>query len=271
MIPTEYNFWLKTNLKKRKTILPVFIFCMTGWNLGCLAQLNRRDTLKWQTKLAASGSFLDGNVSRSLFVARLELAYADTTTGFSTRIDYQYGRTKHSKTENDHVSYNFIYLHPLATFYPYMLTITETNYRRQIDFRYQVGPGFSYTVPFNQHRILRLSLTGTYEFTRFATTKFTYIIDTLSHKVKVWRLTTRLFGKQSLAARKMTASCEFWWQQSITDRYNYRFYNEEVLEIPLNPRFSFRTAFRFTYENVRVRKLKPYDLFWTFGFSITNL
>lgn len=123
--------------------------------LGCIlyllyfkanAQLNSNDTLGWQIKLSASCSLLDGNVARFLLVNRLEASYVDRSWGMSIRNDYQYGTTRYNITENDFISYNFLYVTPLKKVYPYLMGIVETNYRRKIQFRYQLGAGVSYMV-----------------------------------------------------------------------------------------------------------------------------
>ncbi|NIJ52634.1 DUF481 domain-containing protein [Dyadobacter arcticus] len=234
------------------------------------AQLNRKDTLAWQSKLSATGSFLDGNVARLSLVNRLEVAYADELWGMSSRNDYQYGTTKHVKTEDDFISYNFGYFKPQKKIYPYLMGIAETNYRRKIKLRYQLGPGISYTIPSKKGILARLSATGTYEYTRFGGTKFENLSDTLSKIITTARITGRLFGMQRIFENKMRLSYEFWWQQSVEDDRNFRIYNEEILEIPFNKNVSFRTGFRYSYENIRIRGLKPYDLFWTFGLTIGN-
>ncbi len=259
------------NMKQcRKSVLHnVFPFlCLISLKVN--AQLNKKDTVDWQIKLSASGSLLDGNVARLLLVNRLEIAHAQPAWGLSTRSDYQYGTTRRVTTENDFVSYNFFYLHPLHKIYPYLMAIVETNYRRKIEFRYQVGPGSSYTAWSKRNNLLRLSITGTYEHSRFGETKFKYIADTLSNTITVWRITGRIFCRQKLFEDKLNLLYEFWWQQSITDYHNYRLYNEAVFEVPLCKEFSFRTGFRYTYENVRLEKLKPFDLFWTFGLTVSS-
>jgi Protein of unknown function, DUF481 len=254
----------------RKSIVNIVVTFLCVLCLKANAQLNRIDTLDWQIKLSASGSLLDGNVSRFILVNRLEVAYARPVWGMNSRNDYQYGTARHNKTENDFVSYNFFYASPLKKLYPYLMEIVETNYRRKIRVRDQFGPGISYTVSANENNLVRLSITGTYEHTRFGGTKFENVSDTLSNIISVWRITGRLFGRQQVFENKLRLSYEFWWQQSVTDYHNYRFYNEEILEVPLNKKLSFRTNFRYTYENVRLKGLKPYDLFWTFGLALSN-
>ena len=260
---------MHSNITTGKKILTamclLYLLC-----LQANSQLNNNDTLNWQIKLSASGSLLDGNVSRFLLVNRLEVAYAQPSWGMSTRNDYQYGTTRHIKTENDFVSYNFLYATPLKKLYPYVMGLVETNFRRKIRFRYQIGPGVSYNLSAKGNNLIRVAVNSTYEHTRFGGTKFENVPDSLSNIINVWRVTGRLFVRQHVFENKLRLICEFWWQQSVSDNRNYRFYNEEILELPLNKNFSFRTGLRYTYETVRLKGLKPYDLFWTFGLTLSN-
>ena len=43
----------------------------------------------------------------------------------------------------------------------------ETNLRRRIGFRYQIGPGASWRVWQSEGHLAKLSLTGTYESTQY--------------------------------------------------------------------------------------------------------
>jgi hypothetical protein len=243
-----------------------FILCTAGSH----AQLNESDTLKWQLRLSCNGSWLEGNVKRLLIVNRLELTHARSQWAYNNRTDYQYGTTRQAKTENDVAIYNFVYYKPRKRFYPFVMGIIETNYRRKIKFRYQIGPGVSYCLMQGPNHLLKFSLTGTYESTRFGGRHFNKIADTTSNHIKIIRLTGRIYGRQILIKNKLNFLYELWWQQSLKDKNNYRFYSEETLVLPLSGNFSFRTTFRYTYERIVLRGLKPYDLFWVFGFSISN-
>lgn len=250
--------------------LPIFLFAIVallpsiGW-----AQLNESDSIRWQVKFNATGSVLDGNVARTLLLNRLEVARANEKFGLSTRNDYQYGTARHKLTENDVISYNFVYLKPLSKVYPYVMGLVETNLRRRIDFRYQVGPGVSWNIVQQKSSLLKLSVTGTYENTRYNGTIFDDAKYNGANVIETWRATGRIFGKHILKS-KIKISYEFWWQQSLNDSFNYRYHTEEALEFPIAKNVSLRTAFRYSYENVELLGLKPFDLFWTYGFTITN-
>lgn len=232
-------------------------------------QLNESDSIRWQLKFNATGSVLDGNVARTLLLHRLEVAHANSRWGVSTRNDYQYGRTRYILTENDVISYNFFYLKPLSKVYPYLMGLIETNYRRNILFRYQVGPGISWNVVQQKKNSLKLSLTGTYENTRYGGTVFDDDVYNGSDVIETWRITGRVFGKHTLTGN-FRVSYEFWWQQSLQQSINYRYHTEEALEFPFSKHVAFRTGLRYSYENIELQGLKSFDLYWTYGFTITN-
>lgn len=234
------------------------------------AQLNESDSVFWQLKVSSTGTVLDGNIARTLILNRLEVINANEHWGVSTKNDYQYGRTFHKLTENDFISYNFLYLRPFAQVYPYLMGLVETNLRRKIDFRYQIGPGISWNVINKKQTNLKLSFTGTFESTAFAGNVFEESFYSGCSSIDTWRLTGRIFGKH-LFSDKIRVSYEFWFQQSLDKSVNYRYHTEETLEIPLTSRLAFRTALRYSYENIQLEGLKPYDLLWTFGLSYTRI
>ena len=253
---------------RRQILLPLFLVAQVALNTGH-AQLNESDSINWQLKFNATGSLLDGNIARTLLLTRVEAAHANRKWGISTRNDYQYGTTRHLLTESDVISYNFLYLTPLNRVYPYLMGLVETNYRRNINFRYQVGPGVSWNVIQKKKSNLKLSLTGTYENTRYGGTVFDDDRYNGSNVIETLRLTGRIFGKHSLP-NNFRISYEFWWQQSVSESFNFRYHTEESLEFPFSKHVAFRTSVRYSYENTELSGLKPFDLFWTYGFTITN-
>ena len=248
------------------------VFILTAFSVSnCYSQLNESDSIKFQMKFSSTGSYLDGNVNRLLLLNKLELALANNKWGISSRNDYQYGRTFHTLTENDISSWNFIYLKPLNRVYPYIMFLYETNYRREIIQRLQPGLGLSYNaIHDNKNHLLKLSLTGSYETSKYEGYKFQHQSDTSSNQLNTWRATARLFGKHKLFKDKVRVSYEFWFQQSVTEKNNYRYFNEESIEFPISKYFAFKTGFRYTFENLELQGKKPYDLFWTYGITISN-
>lgn len=240
---------------------------------GCIwahAQLNESDSVSWQVKASLTGTVLDGNIARTLLLNRIELINANPTWGLSTRNDYQYGRTFKQLSENDIISYNFVYYRPLSGVYPYIMGLVETNLRRKIDFRYQVGPGASWNIIQNRSHVVKLSITATFESTSFNGSAFDESIYDGANTIETWRATGRIFARHQLA-NKVRVGYEFWWQQSLEEEINYRYHAEAALEIPFTKTLAFRSSVRYSFENIVLAGLKPFDLLWTYGLSYTRL
>jgi hypothetical protein len=250
-----------------KRTLP-FAFLLFPLNL--LAQLNDKDTTNWQGKLSCSGLFMKGNVNRLILINKLEVAYANRDWGASNRTDYQFGTINSVRSENDWVSYNFLYLKPLNRWYPFFMGVVETNLRRKIDFRVQTGIGVTHSLVRKPGRVLKLSVTGTYDYTKFEGNKFYLINDSSSNSIATPRLIGRIYGKQSIISGGLNCLYEVWWQQSIVDKKNFRFYSEQSFELPLFPPLTFKTTVRYTYESIGLRGLKPYDLLLMIGLSVNS-
>lgn len=234
------------------------------------AQFNEADTLRLHAKATATGTYLDGNVRRLLLISKLEVAYAQPAWGFSSRNDYQYGYTGPRKTEDDVLTWNFVYRRPLARAYPYLMFLGESNFRRGLVWRSQPGAGLSYNVLRRPGQLLRLSLTGSYERSAYRGTRFEHRADTTSSVISTWRTTVRVFGRHQLAHNRLRLYYELWDQQALTVRDSYRFFGETTLELPLSKRLSLRGGLRYTYERVELEGNVPYDLFATYGVSFSN-
>ena len=239
---------------------------------AALAQLNENDSIPLQMKFTATGSYLDGIVNRLLLINRAEVAYVQPAWGVSSRNDYQYGRTFYKQTESDVLSYNFFYLNPLRRFYPYAMLLIETNHRRRVNFRYQPGIGMSYNLIQQANNLLKLSLTGSFEHSSYGGTEFEYYESKAesANVVETVRATGRVFGRHRFFNNKLRLLYEFWFQQSVLDRQNYRYHTDDALEVPLNRHVAVRVGFRYSYEHVELAGNKPYDLFLTYGISLSN-
>lgn len=251
----------------RRLFLLVFLLASLS---QAQAQLNESDTIPFHIKFTSSGSYLHGVFTRLLLNNRFEVARATKNWGVSTRNDYNYGYTLFKRTENDLNSYNFLYRRPTDRFYPYLMLLMETHYRRKLHFRYQPGTGVSYNLVQGPHNIVKLSAIVSYEHSRYGGNRFVHYEDVSSNIISTWRFTGRYFAKHRIWEDKLRLSYEFWYQQSIIDKNNYRFHTEEVLEVPVNRHVSVRASFRYTYEHIVLEGIKPFDMFLTYGISLGN-
>ncbi|MFN7120270.1 MAG: DUF481 domain-containing protein, partial [Saprospiraceae bacterium] len=167
--------------------------------------------------------------------------------------------------EDDIISRNFIYLYPKKRVYPYQMSWLERNWRRKIDFRYQVGLGGTWVVIRQNKQLLKLSLTGTYESTDFRAKNFENYADTSSNKINTWRATLRVFGNHINKNNTLRLRYEIWLQPSLENPDNFRYHAESALSVPLTKQLSLQTAVNYSFENIVIKGIRQRDLIWTFG------
>lgn len=248
---------------KKIFILLVFVFSLQSLK----AQLLERDTARWSYALA-SGFFLSrGNVDRVLWKSDASLKHVQPDWGFSSDNTYLHGSFGGFRTERDFVSRNFLYLRPKARIYPYLMGWLETNLRRKIDFRYQLGPGATLAFLKKENTLLKLSLTATYEHTDFKNGNFVNAEPQVSGAIATWRLTGRLFGYHGLFQDKLRLQYEFWYQQSPEFQENYRYHTEVSVQAPVSKAFSVKINLNYAFENVALEGVKQGDLLWTMGLN----
>ncbi len=232
------------------------------------AQLLEKDTTAWSATLAGSFFLSTGNVDRLLLRADAAVRHLAPGWGFSAEQTYQYGTFGAFQTENDLFSRNFLYYQPRKRVYPYAMLWLESNYRKRIDFRYQVGPGLSWRVIGGGKHLVKFSLTGTYERTHFAGNDFVNADSQSSPIIETLRLTGRLYGTHRLAGGKLSLLYEGWFQQSLRFRNNYRFHTHVLVQAPLSRAVSLQSRLDYLYEHVVLRGVAPGDLYLTVGVQL---
>ncbi|MEO1260198.1 MAG: DUF481 domain-containing protein [Bacteroidota bacterium] len=236
------------------------------WQTAC-AQLSETDTMRWQYVVSATGTLSAGNVERFLLITKGELKHRAEQFGMITSNTYRAGTIRGKKTEDDIISKNYFYLHPDRRIYPYQLTWLERNWRRKIDFRYQVGLGASF-VPLKQvDQLIKVSMTAIMEETWFRNNNFQQEPVTDAARIRSWRGRVRLFGRHELFDERARLHYECWVQQSPFKRYDYRYYCESTLRIPVIKKFAFNISLNYLYENIALEEVRKHDLFLTFGAS----
>lgn len=242
-----------------------------AFSLPLKAQLSEADTGRWQFRLAATGMLIQGNVERFLVTGRGELRHVEKNWGLFSGNTYLRGSIFGNRTEDDIISRNFLYLFPRRRWYPYQMTWLERNWRRRIDFRYQVGLGGTFAAVQRPRHLLKLSLTGTFEHTRFRGEEYEApFADLTGNSIDTWRATARVFGRHQLNARNLQLRYECWVQPSLTDLENVRYHVESALSLPVAGRLSVLTEVNYTYERIVLRGIKRGDLIWSFGLAFAN-
>lgn len=231
------------------------------------AQLSEADTLRWQYRVSATGSWLRGNIEQLMLLGTGEVAHVKEHWGLKSAISYQYGTFFYRQTLGEGIWRNFVYVNPRARLYPYLMLWYQRSYQRGIDHRTQVGPGLTYVLLRKSDNLLKLSATATYEASTFRSATFRERPDLTTTELETWRLTGRLYGEHQLAEGLMRLQYEAWVQPSLTDADNLRAHVEAALSIPLKKGFALRQVVNWSYESVVQQANTNEDLLWTFGIS----
>jgi hypothetical protein len=234
------------------------------------AQLTETDTLKFGYRATLNGSWITGNLERLLVTATLDLSTVHRVWAFRTSNSYQHGTFGKFRTENDLISKNFFYLFPRKAVYPYLMGWMETNLRRSIGFRYQVGPGVSWAFLRKPKHSMKISATATFEETRFERDTFELVAYDGTQMIRTARATARLVGQHSFASGHIRLRYELWGQPSVLDADNFRLHADVAIEVPVHKLIAVRTAFNYNYESVVVAGAFRQDTYWMFGLTFAN-
>ncbi len=235
--------------------------------VGADAQLSEADTLRWQYRASASGSWLRGNVEQFTLLGTGEAAHVRPHWGVKSAISYQYGTFFYRQTLGEGVWRNFLYANPKARLYPYVMLWYQRSHQRGIEHRTQVGPGATYVLLRKNAQLLKVSVTGTYETSTFRTANYRERNDLTDPVIDTYRITGRIYGEHKLLSGVLKLQYELWVQPSITDSDNLRAHAEAALSVPLKKGFALRQAMNWSYESVVQRTNQYQDLLWTFGTS----
>ncbi len=251
-----------------KSILSTLLFMSMSplW-----AQLTEGDTLRFGYRVNVNGSWITGNVERLLINSNLELSHGEKKIGIKSSNSYIYGTIFKRETENDMFSRNFFYLNPRNRFYPYAMLWLQNSKRQQINFRSQAGLGVSYALVSKGTHHVKVSGTITREETYYDGTNFFIIPENLEmDRVKNWRGTIRVLGNHVMANGKVKIHYETWYQPSLNDTENWRYFMNASLDVPISKHFSFRTAFLYNHDNIVLASIKRDDKIMTFGINWSN-
>jgi Protein of unknown function, DUF481 len=244
-----------------KTI-PALLLIMVGFVPVTNAQLT--DTARVQYRVAVSGNVANGNIERIILNNEVSFGYVGNAWGLSSRNTYFYFENAARKLDSDFLSRNFIYLRPKQKLYPYLMAWYESNYRRKIDYRYQLGVGVSYVLAAKAANRVKASVTLTNEETGFVGPAFEGNPDPANRKINLYRYTLRLMGSHTLPTHTKI-SYELWGQNAFRTQPDPRLYGELTLDFPIAKRLSFRTTALYAFEKKVYSQVKQEDFTLLFG------
>lgn len=245
----------------------ILTLCLVMVCYQAIGQIMQQDTAKWNFGLSSTFSYSGGNVERLLLRSMVETKHVHNRWGFASTTSHIYGTFSGFQTENDLISKNFVYLFPKKKVYPYLMGWLETNYRRNLKFRHQVGPGVTYAILWKDKHLIKLSATGTFERSTYGSDSFTELGILGSKTINNWRATARIYGKHSFFKQHLNLGYEVWWQQSLTDIANYRYLAIINMEVPVFKGLAVKVNLDRYFESVVPVSAKPGDTYFTIGLT----
>ncbi len=240
---------------------PLFLF----------TQNQSKDSIKIKADLSVTGFWQGGNVETLIFRTVSNVSFKPLENFvFKTQNSYVYQAFGGDKADEDVLSLNFLYIHPEKRFHPLILGFFSTNFRREIDYRYIVGGGFSYQVFKKNKSSLKMSLTTEYENTDFRTTDFNENEYDGLTEIDTWRSTLWMNGKYTFLKGKMILTHEMYFQPSLEKSNNFRWRADFGLEFPVWKFLNFKINYLRTYESIVVAGQQQEDEFLSFGFKVKS-
>ena len=235
------------------------------------AQINKSDTLRTKASLSLTGFYQDGNVETKIFRAQSEFSFHPWGKSvFKTNNSYVYQEFGKQKADEDVLSLNFLYLNPEKKIHPFLLGFASTNFRRRIDLRFLTGGGITFQILERDKQWLKVSVSGEYEQTDFASSNFNRDEYDSNREINTLRGTVWISGRDNLFDDKMILSHESYYQPSLEESNNYRCRADLGLELPIWEFLNFKINFLQTFESVVIENQNQQDRFLTFGFTVKS-
>lgn len=250
-----------------KNLVNCFIF----FPFLLIAQMNESDTLSIKADLSLTGFWQGGNVETIIFRANSNLSFKPWKKAvFKTQNSYVYQEFGKEKADEDILSLNFLNINPHRRFHPLVLAFFSTNFRRNIDYRFIAGAGFSYKILKQKKAELNMSFTSEYENTVFGTTDFNQNQYDGLQEINTWRSTLWISGNYKMFKNKMILTHQMYFQPSLEQRDNFRWRADIGLEFPIWKYLNFKINYLRTYESIVIASQVQEDEFLTFGFKIKS-
>ncbi len=232
------------------------------------AQLNESDTAKFQLRAGATGAWQQGNVALMVVRTRLEMvSNSHKPLVFKTQNNSLYQAFGGRKADNDINSRNYLYWKPNHSVYPFAMAYLQTNYRRQIDFRWFAGAGLTWQLVQKPLTNLKLSGSLVKESTSFSNNQYNESAYNGSDEIDLWRGTVYLSGWHRLFKEKLKLYYAAYWQPGLGEVPNNRAQLDAGLDFPVWKGLNFLVQYSMSYEQVVATAVEQDDRILTFGIS----
>lgn len=122
---------------------------------------------------------------------------------------------------------------PERRLHPFMLGFVSTNFRRRIDLRFLTGGGITYQIVRGEREWFKVSLSGEYEQTDFATNDYNRDQYDSNREINTLRGTVWISGKYRFLDNRVIFNHESYYQPSLAQRNNYRWRTDLGIELPI--------------------------------------
>lgn len=250
----------------KKTLF--FLFVLPTMLFG---QVTEQDTMKFKSSLSVTGFYQGGNVQTWIFRTVSDVSYRPWTKWvYNTKNSFVYQAFGREKADQDFLSLNFLYLNPERKFYPQLIGIASTNFRRRISLRYLMGVGVTYQVINEKDNWLKFSISSEYERTNFSDTNFNIPRYDGRETINTFRGTVWINGRHKILDDKIILKHESYVQPSLLEADNYRWRADLGLEFPFWKFVSFNVNYIHTFESIVVENQSRQDQLLTFGLTLKN-
>ena len=237
-------------------------------SIPAFSQLNESDTARFQFRAGATGAWQKGNVDLLVLRSRLELVTnSNRAVVFKSQSNSLYQSFSGFKADNDINSRNYFYYQPFRKVYPFAMLYLQTNYRRQIDFRWFGGAGVTWQFVQKPTTNMKLSASMVYERTEFGNAQFNEVFYNGNNTINLWRATAYLAGWHRLFESRLKLFYSAYWQPGLDEVTNGRVQVDAGVDFPVWRGMSFLAQYNFTYEQVVTTSVKQHDRIFTFGIS----
>ncbi|MBL7858521.1 MAG: DUF481 domain-containing protein [Cyclobacteriaceae bacterium] len=245
------------------TIVSGVLMCIPA-----VAQLNESDTARFQFRVGATGAWQRGNVDLVVLRGRLELVTNSRNPFvFKSQNNSLYQAFSGYKADNDINSRNYFYYHPFHTVYPFGMVYAQTNFRRQIDFRWFGGAGATCQLVQKPTTNLKLSVSLVYESTNFRNAEYNEVYYNGSNDIHLWRTTVYLAGWHHIFNHHLKLFYSAYWQPGLDEVTNHRAQVDVGIDFPVWKGLNMVAQYSYTYEQVVASTIRQHDRIFTFGIS----
>jgi len=255
-----------TRSKMRK-----LFFWLVFFPLCLSAQTDESDTLKLKASLSVTGSWQMGNVNTIIFRTKADITYRPWEKWkFNTKNSYLYQEFGKKKADEDILSLNFLSYNPDSRFFPLLIGIVSSNYRRKIGVRYLLGGGLTFKAIDKEDDWLKFSLSCEYENTNFRENTFNFDEYNGLRSINTARSTLWVNSQSQLFEDKLILSLEAYFQPSLLDENNFRRQADLSVELPITNHLNFKINYLHTYEQIVIEDQRQEDRILTFGLNFKS-